>query len=248
VDRFGIGECVIRADQVDLAASETTISRLAAALKRDGSYESLDVRRSMAVGIIADPTRAQALLDDTGAPVPASREVFAYLHLSDANLLGVDPVTLDHTGRPHLTQTVATWAGRDDTHLTITPVHHCTGCPRCDKTRGAHAHDTRATTRHDPLARHRVQVEPQDPTCAFPYCTRPTRSCDLDHRVPFPDGATCPCNLAPLCRHHHRLTTHAGWRYRPRGPAGSGAYDWTDRYGQEFTRTRDGTVRGQSSS
>ncbi|MXG91447.1 HNH endonuclease signature motif containing protein [Nocardioides flavescens] len=231
----------MRADHADLTAFDTTIGRLAAALKRDGSIESLDVRRSMAVGIIADPARAQALLEATDAKVPAAREVFAYLHLTEANLLGLDPVTLDHTGRPHLTQTVATWAGRDDLRLTITPVHHCTGCARCESARGAHTHDARATTQHDPRPHQRVQVELQDPTCVFPYCTRPTRSCDLDHRVPFPEGATCPCNLTPLCRHHHRLKTHAGWHYQPRGPAGAGEYDWTDRYGQRFTRTREGT-------
>jgi hypothetical protein len=254
-DRFGIGEYVIRADQVDLAAFETTIGRLAAALKRDGSIETLDVRRSIAVGIIADPARAQALLDDTGVKVPASREVFAYLHLTEANLLGLDPVTLDHTGRPHLTQTVSGWAGRDDIHVTITPVHHCTGCHRCSKACGTHkhgAHDHRAMTQHDPLPSQRVQVELSDPGCVFPYCIRPTRSCDLDHRVPFTGddsgGTTCPCNLTPLCRHHHRLKTHAGWHYRPRGPAGSGEYEWTDRYGQRFLRTRDGTVAAGSGS
>ncbi|MXG91319.1 HNH endonuclease signature motif containing protein [Nocardioides flavescens] len=245
-DRFGVGEYVIRADQVDLTAFETTIGRLAAALRRDGSEESLDVRRSQAVGIIADPARAQALLDGTGVKVPASREVFAYLHLTEANLLGLDPVTLDHTGRPHLTQTVAGWAGRDDLRLTIAPVHHCTGCVRCESVRGGHEHDARAHTQHDPLPAQRTQVELQDPTCVFPYCTRPTRACDLDHRVPFPDGVTCPCNLTPLCRHHHRLKTHAGWRYRPRGPAGSGTYEWTDRYGQVFVRDRAGTTAGST--
>jgi hypothetical protein len=244
LDQHGLSEYVIRGDHADLTAFDSTISRLAAALKRDGSIESLDVRRSMAVGIIADPQRARALLDATGATTPPSREVFAYLHLSDANLLGLDPVTLDHAGRGHLTQTIETWAGRDDIHLTITPVHHCTGCPRCNKTaREGHEHDQRARTQHDPLPHQRTQVELQDPECVFPYCTRPTRSCDLDHRAPFPEGATCPCNLTPLCRHHHRLKTHAGWHYRPRGPAGSGAYEWTDRYGQRFTRDRDGTSR-----
>ncbi|MXG88876.1 HNH endonuclease signature motif containing protein [Nocardioides flavescens] len=154
-------------------------------------------------------------------------------------------MTLDHTGRPHLTQTVATWAGRDDLHLTITPVHHCTGCARCESARGAHTHDARATTQHDPLPAQRVQVELADPACVFPYCTRPTRACDLDHRVPFTGddqgGATCPCNLTPLCRHHHRLKTHTGWHYRPHGPAGSGVFEWTDRYGQTFVRDRAGT-------
>ncbi len=29
--------------------------------------------------------------------------------------------------------------------------------------------------------------------------------CDLDHDRAHPHGPTCPCNLGPLCRHHHRL-------------------------------------------
>ncbi len=54
-------------------------------------------------------------------------------------------------------------------------------------------------------------------TCRFPGCRRPAERCDLDHREPFdhqdPDrgGPTTPCNLDPLCRHHHRLKTHTGW-------------------------------------
>ena len=25
-------------------------------------------------------------------------------------------------------------------------------------------------------------------------------------------GPTCSCNLVPLCRYHHRLKTHGGWK------------------------------------
>ncbi|WP_157544619.1 hypothetical protein [Nocardioides halotolerans] len=46
-------------------------------------------------------------------------------------------------------------------------------------------------------------------------------------------------NLAPLCRHHHRLKTLAGWRYWPLGPPGT--YLWRDPHGLLFVRTRDGT-------
>jgi len=36
--------------------------------------------------------------------------------------------------------------------------------------------------------------------------------CDLDHTVAWEDGGpTCPCSLAQLCRHHHRLKQAAGW-------------------------------------
>jgi hypothetical protein len=38
---------------------------------------------------------------------------------------------------------------------------------------------------------------------------------DLDHCVPWPAGTTGCDNLCCLCRHHHRLKTHArGWRFR----------------------------------
>jgi hypothetical protein len=36
--------------------------------------------------------------------------------------------------------------------------------------------------------------------------------CDLDHTVAWEDGGvTCCCNLAPLCRHHHKLKQAEGW-------------------------------------
>ncbi|MGI8331202.1 DUF222 domain-containing protein [Actinomadura scrupuli] len=48
--------------------------------------------------------------------------------------------------------------------------------------------------------------------CAFPSCNRKSTRCDLDHTVPFHKGGpTCSCNLAPLCRHHHRLKQDPQW-------------------------------------
>jgi hypothetical protein len=93
-----------------------------------------------------------------------------------------------------------------------------------------------------PTPRDREIVALRDRTCAHPYCNRPARRCDCDHIVPFDaGGVTCPtCNLAPLCRHHHRLKTLAGWRYLMIEP---GTYLWTDPYGFRYLRTRDGTRR-----
>lgn len=49
--------------------------------------------------------------------------------------------------------------------------------------------------------------------CVFPFCTRSVQRCDLDHVEPWKPGgaggATCSCNLAPLCRTHHRVKTHS---------------------------------------
>ena len=65
--------------------------------------------------------------------------------------------------------------------------------------------------------------------------------------VPFdeaaPDrGPTCSCNLAPLCRSHHRLKTHTPWRYTVIEP---GTYLWSTPHGYrllvDHTGTRDVT-------
>ncbi len=71
----------------------------------------------------------------------------------------------------------------------------------------------------------RFQVTERDHHCVFPHCTKPAESCDLDHIEPHADGgATCACNLAPLCRGHHRLKTAGQASYRMLTP---GTYHWT---------------------
>ena len=69
------------------------------------------------------------------------------------------------------------------------------------------------------------QVTLRDHHCVFPHCTRPAERCDLDHIQPHGEGgATCGCNLAPLCRGHHRLKTAGKASYRMLTP---GTYHWT---------------------
>ncbi|WP_433173216.1 DUF222 domain-containing protein [Actinoallomurus sp. CA-150999] len=64
-----------------------------------------------------------------------------------------------------------------------------------------------------PSAAMRRLIEHRDRRCCFPGCRRPVRSCDADHSVPFHQGGpTCPCNVAMLCRRHHRLKQTRGWR------------------------------------
>ncbi|HEX5348162.1 MAG TPA: DUF222 domain-containing protein [Pseudonocardiaceae bacterium] len=55
-------------------------------------------------------------------------------------------------------------------------------------------------------------VRARDLRCRFPTCGQPAATADLDHAIPYPDGATREDNLHASCRHHHRLKTHApGW-------------------------------------
>ncbi|WP_245667048.1 HNH endonuclease signature motif containing protein [Actinomadura latina] len=63
-----------------------------------------------------------------------------------------------------------------------------------------------------PSAAMRREVEARHTTCVFPTCNQPSHRCDLDHTIPWRPGITCRCNLAPLCRRHHRLKQRPDWR------------------------------------
>ncbi|MPV51190.1 hypothetical protein GCG21_14485 [Pseudactinotalea sp. HY160] len=95
----------------------------------------------------------------------------------------------------------------------------------------------------------------RDRTCVFPACARPARDCDADHIDPWKTdaqgdltgGPTCTCNLASLCRRHHRWKTHnhpgqpqgrGSWSYVTLGP---GTYYWSGPMGLRFLRTPTGT-------
>ena len=84
---------------------------------------------------------------------------------------------------------------------------------------------------HDPTPLLREQVLLTHSTCVFPQCARRSRSCDLDHIIDWPLGPTCSCNLAPLCRGHHRLKTHTGWTYERTGPT---TFVWTSPHGHTY--------------
>ncbi|WP_231404255.1 HNH endonuclease [Actinomadura viridis] len=63
-----------------------------------------------------------------------------------------------------------------------------------------------------PPAVMRREVEDRHPTCVFPTCNIRSSRCDLDHTTPWSPGITCACNLAPLCRRHHRTKQTRGWK------------------------------------
>ena len=75
-------------------------------------------------------------------------------------------------------------------------------------------------------------VQARDRTCTFPGCGRRASTTDLDHRIPWPRGATDAANLHCLCRHHHRAKQAAfSVRIEP-----DGSTTWTTRGGWQFSR------------
>jgi hypothetical protein len=75
-------------------------------------------------------------------------------------------------------------------------------------------------------------VKTLDRRCRAPGCGVPAEHCDTDHVIAYPTGPTHPTNLTSLCRHHHRMKTHAGWTSRLL-PAG--IVEWTSPTGHVYT-------------
>ncbi|GAA1932883.1 HNH endonuclease signature motif containing protein [Nocardioides hwasunensis] len=238
--------------EVDLADSldlDRALAHGAKARKAMGSTESLDVRRAKALGDLArtqtaldlfhQSTRsAKPAADDDG--LPAARQVVLYAHF-DATMSGQQTVfgptgRMEHGRRLALLDQVQAWCAGSRTTVTVKPV--------------IDLHHQLVTPAYEIPDRIREHVILRDRTCVFPWCSRPARACDIDHIIAFDHeadadgrpqtGPTTTSNLAPLCRTHHRLKTHTGWRYRMVEP---GVFEWTSPHEHRYRRDHTGTTR-----
>ena len=72
----------------------------------------------------------------------------------------------------------------------------------------------------------------RDRTCRFPGCRAPAHLSDIDHAKSWESGgATSAENLGALCRRHHRLKTHGGWKLES---ALDGSCVWTSPHGKKY--------------
>ena len=72
----------------------------------------------------------------------------------------------------------------------------------------------------------------RDQICRFPGCTRTAERCEIDHTHPFErDGLSEECNLAALCKKHHRLKHNSRWRVTQ---LGQGVLRWTSPAGRIY--------------
>ena len=230
------------ADALDLDAA---LAQGAEQLALCGATESLDVRRAMAAGEIARHQLALELeagdgdgVVSTGSTTVASsdktkrpkpRQVILYVHLSDAAIRGETGLHLarvENTRTGVTAEQVRTWCANPDTVITVKPVIDLND----------HIH-VEAYEVPDRLAE---QSQLRDLTCVFPWCSRPARKCDSEHCVAHDrGGTTCGCDVAPLCRKHHRLKTHSTWTYTTLEP---GRFLWTSPWGYQLLRDNEGTV------
>ena len=50
-------------------------------------------------------------------------------------------------------------------------------------------------------------IHARDGQCTAPYCQRRSSRCQMDHRIPYPDGPSDTANCGDLCDRHHPLKT-----------------------------------------
>src|SRR5829696_6191658 len=209
----GIAHGTTALDIADALDLEQAIARRAKLNGQLGDTDPLHVRRAKALGEIA---REDLILDlDVADPqtgeitrtVPG-RKTELVLHLSASDqTVG----RFGNTRTPISVEQIKQWFNLANTSVIVRPVLDLAGHQPVD-----------SYEIPDRIAR---QVKLRDHHCVFPHCTRPAESCDLDHLQPHADdGETCPCNLAPLCRGHHRLKTAGRAHYQMITP---GTYHWT---------------------
>ncbi|QIX28472.1 HNH endonuclease [Nocardioides sp. JQ2195] len=224
----GIAHMRIDGDMKDVLDFNDAINRISKILGDLGVPESHDVRRAMAIGILADPAAALDLINDTMTPGRRpSKKMTLVVHLSQAAIDGTAITGRFENGRiPLLVQQIRDWAGREDTHLTVTPVIDLA--------------DHENVEQYELPDRLKHRIDARDHTCVFPFCTRTAKRCDHDHTIPFHEGgASCECNVAALCRRHHRMKTHQGWTYTIIEP---GAYLWCSPAGRRYYRDNTGSI------
>ncbi len=234
----GINDLEIRkftlADALDL---KTAIGQIAEQLADLGCKEPLDVRRAIAAGHLArhhltlnlNPHPATTQPTQAAGKTVKPRQVVIYVHLSDHAMNNGRIGRCENTRTPISADQVRHWCNNTDTQVIIRPV--------------IDLNEALATDAYTPTDAIREQVWATYPpassplhqtirTCVFPRCTRPSRTCDLDHITAHADGGpTTSWNIAPLCRRHHRLKTHSAWTYHRTGPL---SFLWTSPHGIHY--------------
>ena len=71
----------------------------------------------------------------------------------------------------------------------------------------------------------------RDKTCRFPGCRRSGVKGEIDHAIPWEEGGeTSRSNLGLLCKRHHQLKTHGGWKLES---FEDGSCEWTSPLGKK---------------
>lgn len=251
----GLKMILARASAGDATCFKAVIDRIADILQRQGNTDSVDVCRSKALGILAQPAQALQLLchhqdDDWDGPAePTNPEqslqiipppfdpdkarprAIIYVHLSHEALnCGTGVARVEEVG-PILAGRLQELLG-DHCTISLKPV--------IDLPAGHTPVDA-----YEIPASLREQILLRNPADIFPYAAAVTRRIDIDHTIPYlnpdnggPPGQTRIGNLGPNTRRHHNLKTHGGWQVRQPQP---GTWVWRSPHKHIYLINNSGT-------
>jgi hypothetical protein len=252
----GLKTLIAKATAGEVIYLVAMVDRLAQILELEGDASPVGVRRSKALGILAHPARALALLRKHEAPAETSvveeracerlettppdtiplPPATLYVHVSResmetgdgvARMEGVGPITIGQASE---------FLGHS--HVTIKPVIDMEADVPVDC--------------YEVPARMRERLHLRAPASAFPWSPSTSRRMDVDHTLAWsrqarPPGTARPPdepqtrlgNLGRLTRFEHRTKTHApGWRHRQPEP---GVHVWRTPHGYRFRVDASGT-------
>ena len=205
--RDGTVDIVASTDTADAIDLDTALAQAAAQLAADGSTDTLDVRRSQAIGVIARHYLGTGL-----GPTVKPRQVTINVHLRDQ-----DTGRCDTTRAPISVEQVKGWCTHPDTQVIIRPIKDLNAHIRVDAIRGPRpTRPAGQRTRrhlHPPLVhptRHQLRRRPlpAPTTAAAPAVHATSLHCaaDITEPRPTPDGPTDSSDPAPTSGDHPPAT------------------------------------------
>lgn len=198
-------------EAADLDLANSNIDRLARQMRQEGDDRPMDKLRAVA---FAKLLRGEAggLRQRGHVRITGDLATLADLDDLPGDLAGYGPIVADILRQIAKQQRHGTWS------YEITD----------PKTGEVYV----GTTSRRPTARQKRQIAARYPTCVHPTCRRPVAQCDVDHTEDRMNGGlTTLCNLAPLCRYHHRNKHKTRWRYRR---LADGTIEWTSQFGLTY--------------
>ncbi|QGF24534.1 hypothetical protein [Raineyella fluvialis] len=235
-DDSGTRSVYARVNAADAVHLKAMVGRLADVFAGAGDERSTGEREARALGLLATPARAVAVLAGARTPQPALdgeqdpdlgqraawNDPQALAAVADA-LAGIDPDRLAPPVRLYV-HTDADHLGPDDVArveggraVLVGELRELLADSRVRLTQVIDHRESVATDAYEVPAAMRERMCTAQPFEVFPWSTRRSRGLDMDHTRPFHPGIarqTRPGNLGPLSRTVHRARTHGGFSLR----------------------------------
>jgi hypothetical protein len=223
-DEHGLRYLIAHLEAGDAAVIDAVVDRLADLLRdrRDLVPDlpadcSKDELRAAALGWLARPEDALALLNAEQPPRATRRDAVVYVHLHQSAVDGTATGVARVEGLgPMLLQQLRELLGHDNVSL----------APVIDLNDQVSVN----SYEHPESVKERTHLRTTGEV--FPYAVSQSRRTDTDHPAPYvphgPPGQTGDHNAGRLHRHHHRAKTHKGYRVTQIGPA---EYLWRTPHG-----------------